>query len=128
YDAVETTLASLHGACPGTVHRWRPATAVVGARVRFQRRAARISAGEEVRAEVAAVPVAVDRARIADAIAGRSASVVGKSARLVGPGTTTVLGVGSALPAGRYVPVVLLRATMNSARKQVFVGARFAVR
>jgi hypothetical protein len=120
YDAVKSQLASLRSGCPASLRRWRPATSVVGASVRFARGVARVSAGEGAIVRAALVPAGASRTEIAAALDARTV-------RTIRPGGTLVLGLGAGALAGRYVPAVLLRAAMSPARKTLAVGPAFSV-
>jgi hypothetical protein len=122
YETVQSTLASLQGGCPGSLHRWRHTTAVVGARIRFSRGTARISAGELATVRAALLPAGTTRAEAAAALAGPQVR-----AHPLKPGGTMVLGLGAGATPGRYVPAVLLRAAMNPARRSLAVGPAFSV-
>ena len=116
YDAVKGALSSGAG-CGGSLHRWRHATGVVGTRVRFLRGSVRVDVGEEAGAQVVLVPQA---APTATARASRAGAVAGP-VKLVRAGISAALAVPRTA-AGRFVVTVLLRATMNPARRQVVRG------
>ena len=122
YDTVRSTLGVLGGSCPGTARHWRHTASVVGGRVRFARGTARIAAGEQAIVRAALLPATTSRAEVAAALDGSRVR-----ARVVKPGGTMVLGLGAGARPGRYVPAVLLRASMNPARRTLAVGPAFSV-
>jgi hypothetical protein len=121
YAAVQSTLSTLVSGCPGTLHRWRHTTAVVGARVRFSRGTARISAGEQAVVRAALLPAGTTPAQAATTLSRKPAT------KTIRPGGTLVLGLGTGAAPGSYVPAVLLGAAMNPGRTTVAVGPSFVV-
>jgi hypothetical protein len=126
---VRQAIAQTHGKCLGTPLRWRHATGVVGATVRFSGTRAVARADEGASYAAAYVRVAPRRAPDRTAIARALTSGELRAAEGSFAAAATVPLKAPARPArrGTYVLAVSLQAAMNPDRRTLFLGPAFRV-
>ena len=130
YAAVKQAIAQTHGKCLGTPTRWRHASGVVGASVRFSGLRAIAHADEGATATAAYVRVSPKRTpnRVAIGRALASGELTAAEGNLAAGTTVAVRGPARPTRRGTYALAVSLRAAMSGDRRSLFLSRPFRVR
>jgi hypothetical protein len=139
YDRVKQTIAQTHGNCQGAPATWKHLTQVVSSfaawgnlrRVR-SRRTTRwsflVGAGEQATFRAGIFPAGTSRSAIARRLAGGRPKPLLSALGTIKAKNRVVNFPRRRLVPGRYRYAILMRASMNPARKQVIVSSPFVVR
>jgi hypothetical protein len=138
YARVKDVMAATGGRCTGKQRTWRHATSVIGAGAKFTglgkpKKLVNLywafnttaDEGASFRAGIFRAPTS--RGRISRALAGGRGGVLSASGLVNAHWTPLVKFPGKKLRRGSYVYAIELRATMNPARKSLFVSRPFRV-
>jgi hypothetical protein len=138
YARVKDVMTATGGRCTGMQRTWRHATSVIGAGAKFTGLgkpkklvnlywAFNPTADEEASFRAGIFRAPTSRGRISRALAGGRGGVLSASGLVNAHWTPLVKFPGKKLRRGLYVYAIELRATMNPARKSLFVSRPFRV-
>jgi hypothetical protein len=138
YDRVKSVMTATGGNCTGKERTWRHATSVIGAGVKFSGLATpkklvnlywafNATADEEASYRAGIFRASTSKRGIASALATRRGAVLSNTGIVNAHWTPLIKFPGKKLKRGSYVYAIELRATMNPARRSVFVSRPFRV-
>jgi hypothetical protein len=138
YDRVKSVMAATGGRCTGKERAWRHATSVIGAGAKFSGLGApkklvnlywafKASADEEASYRAGIFRASTSKRGIASALASGRRGVLTDTGVVNAHWTPLIKFPGKKLKRGSYVYAIELRATMNLARKSLFISRPFRV-